>query len=339
VVTNSTTASFVARDTAVSQQYSTTVKAVLNGSQTVYQQTFALPYSDPTVQAAVTMADSMLQADNANPGSPILTSNSTVPSGQTSYALVRDTTLTGNQTVVTSTTFGPALIAVGEDQDQLFFVISGQTDINVNTDNEYYVDRNVISPSTNVTTQVYEIDGTSSTALCKISGLQQLLNEALGRASPVDDLNSDARVNVVDVEIEIQALLGGSCQVSQASSAEVLRALVAANDRGEVVGSAGGHAVLLTHARLIDLGTLGGPESAAVAIDSSGRVVGWSDTATGERHAFFWVSDRMIDLNHFVTLPENSMLVEATAIDDQGQIVALGNDGKVYRFDIPAGLR
>jgi hypothetical protein len=33
------------------------------------------------------------------------------------------------------------------------------------------------------------------------------------------------------------------------------------------------------------------------------------------------------------------MLVEATAIDDQGQIVALGNDGKVYRFDIPAGLR
>src|SRR5579872_7359022 len=50
VVTNSTTSSYVAQDTPVSQQvnqYSTTLTAILNGSQTVFQQIYALPFTDP----------------------------------------------------------------------------------------------------------------------------------------------------------------------------------------------------------------------------------------------------------------------------------------------------
>lgn len=38
--------------------------------------------------------------------------------------------------------------------------------------------------------------------------------------------------------------------------------------------------------QLVDLGTLGGAESGATAVDAEGRVVGWSLLATGERRAF-----------------------------------------------------
>jgi hypothetical protein len=34
-----------------------------------------------------------------------------------------------------------------------------------------------------------------------------------------------------------------------------------------------------------DLGTLGGTQSAAVAISADGRVVGWSETKDGQSHA------------------------------------------------------
>jgi hypothetical protein len=49
VVTNSTTSTYVAQDTPVGQQvnqHSTTLKAILNGTQNVYQQTFAVAFTD-----------------------------------------------------------------------------------------------------------------------------------------------------------------------------------------------------------------------------------------------------------------------------------------------------
>ena len=40
--------------------------------------------------------------------------------------------------------------------------------------------------------------------------------------------------------------------------------------------------------RVRDLGTLGGNESRAIAVNNRGHVVGVSTTVTGENHAFFW---------------------------------------------------
>ena len=49
------------------------------------------------------------------------------------------------------------------------------------------------------------------------------------------------------------------------------------------------HAVLwVSNTGLIDLGTLGGPESHAGSISDSGQVVGYSQIASGQWHAFFW---------------------------------------------------
>ena len=43
---------------------------------------------------------------------------------------------------------------------------------------------------------------------------------------------------------------------------------------------------------MIDLGTLGGTESFAYAINGGGQVVGYSTTDSGETHAFLWQPDR-----------------------------------------------
>ena len=47
-----------------------------------------------------------------------------------------------------------------------------------------------------------------------VADVQSLINEALGRQSATNDLNKDGVVNVVDVEIEIFAILGMGCTAS-----------------------------------------------------------------------------------------------------------------------------
>jgi hypothetical protein len=47
-----------------------------------------------------------------------------------------------------------------------------------------------------------------------VADLQGIINEALGIASPANDLNGDGVVNVVDLEIVTNAVLGGACKAS-----------------------------------------------------------------------------------------------------------------------------
>ena len=47
---------------------------------------------------------------------------------------------------------------------------------------------------------------------------------------------------------------------------------------------------------MTDLGTLGGPDSRAVAINDLGQVIGWGAAASGETHAFLWEDGVMTDL-------------------------------------------
>jgi probable HAF family extracellular repeat protein len=74
-----------------------------------------------------------------------------------------------------------------------------------------------------------------------------------------------------------------------------------------------------------DLGTLGGPQSQALRINDSGVVVGWSDTATGETHAFAWRRggntgpDSNPEMEDLGTLPGHTYSI-ATAIDRHGNV-------------------
>ncbi len=81
--------------------------------------------------------------------------------------------------------------------------------------------------------------------------------------------------------------------------------------------------------RIVDLGTLGGDTSNATAINDHGQVVGWSDTAGGNRHAFLYSSGIMQDLG---TLTGGSDSY-AMALNDRGQVVGYsGINGMGQQF-------
>ena len=119
----------------------------------------------------------------------------------------------------------------------------------------------------------------------------------------------------------------------------------AINIAGQVVGSSQTidnslpHAFLYTGGSMTDLGTLGGADSQADGINSRGLIVGWARTTGGDQHAFLWRAGRMFDLNSLASLGADSVLVEATAINDVGQVVANGSNGRAYLIVLPAQLQ
>ena len=84
------------------------------------------------------------------------------------------------------------------------------------------------------------------------------------------------------------------------------------------------HAFLYSNGVLTDLGTLGGQSSYGFGINASGQVVGGADTAGNGQHAFLYSDGTMYDLNLLVTGLAGTLLTNAPAINDSGQIVANG---------------
>jgi len=71
---------------------------------------------------------------------------------------------------------------------------------------------------------------------------------------------------------------------------------------------------------IIDIGTFGGPTSAAAGLNRFGDVVGAATTAGGASHAFLYRTGELLDLG---TLPGGTASY-ATAINDRGDIVGYG---------------
>jgi probable HAF family extracellular repeat protein len=102
----------------------------------------------------------------------------------------------------------------------------------------------------------------------------------------------------------------------------------AINARGLIAGSVelttGSHAFVYDTA-MHDLGTLaGGNNSYAYSINSSGEIVGWSETVDFNAHAFLYANGRMTDLNKLLPGSVRSsgvVLTAAYGINDKGQIV------------------
>jgi len=103
----------------------------------------------------------------------------------------------------------------------------------------------------------------------------------------------------------------------------------------QTAGNGSRHAFLYSGWSMTDLGTLGGADSQADGMNRDGLVVGWAKTASGEQHAFLWTGGQMVDLNSLVDMAPGAALVEATAINDAGQIVANGSNGRAYLVSMP----
>jgi probable HAF family extracellular repeat protein len=92
------------------------------------------------------------------------------------------------------------------------------------------------------------------------------------------------------------------------------------------------HTYLWEQGKLTDLGSLGGTDTAASAIDDQGQIAGSSQVGKGMHapsHAFLWDKGKMIDLG---TLGGRGS--SATAINDHGQVIGTSQttDGAVHGF-------
>ncbi len=80
---------------------------------------------------------------------------------------------------------------------------------------------------------------------------------------------------------------------------------------------------------MTDLGTLGGLNSTAMAIDDDGRIIGWSDTSYGERHIVLW--DPNDGMQHIGTT--GGCMAEGWGISAGGIVGwSLDQDGRMHGF-------
>lgn len=105
------------------------------------------------------------------------------------------------------------------------------------------------------------------------------------------------------------------------------------------VAPATGAAAAPTGMRILDLGTLGGAASAAVAVSSTGYAVGWAETSGGQAHAVRWDSTGAIqDLG---TL--GGATSTATAVNAAGEVVGTAQRGDgaqhAFRWTAATGMR
>ncbi len=184
VVTNSTLETVTFMDTPITQrvdQYSTTLIAILNGTQTIFSEVLPVQISDPSAIAAILNADGILTADHATFGSPQLISSSVAQTGsQTDFSAIPPEAfdnfgnvcgfavavpqLMSTVSALTTTAFGPATIQVGACETDQFNILPNQSDINIETSIDYFVPRTVTTTNTFLTSQTFQIDGVSQLA-------------------------------------------------------------------------------------------------------------------------------------------------------------------------------
>jgi probable HAF family extracellular repeat protein len=180
-----------------------------------------------------------------------------------------------------------------------------------------------------------------------ISGMSRtgtvILNIPAGIATNADGYNNKASTTTDNHDIVDYDITGPTVTIEQASDQDdptssspihftvTFSESVSDFDASDV-------ALQFLNYSVTDLGTLGGTESTAYAINNAGQIVGQStlsDSTSGSTHAFLYTGGQMIDLGMFTdstgtVYPDTY----AYAINDNGQIVgyASSSDGSTRAF-------
>lgn len=161
-------------DTPVTQtqdNYDVTIQAILNGSQTVYDQTFNVAFTDPTVQQGVLDAQAALLAQGATAfEGPTLSTNTTTLLSSMTTDVVTGTHIAPNYSpsgLIVKSYVSPDVVtlhelaAPGDYADPLvshvFVPIMGGVDVNTSVPIVTTIDRNVITTNTYLVTQLYTL--------------------------------------------------------------------------------------------------------------------------------------------------------------------------------------
>jgi probable HAF family extracellular repeat protein len=78
---------------------------------------------------------------------------------------------------------------------------------------------------------------------------------------------------------------------------------------------------------ITDIGTFGGQNSSALAINVHGEVVGWAEQSNGLRRATLYRNGVLTDLGTVAGSSASGAWAEAHDINDSGQVVGVANDG------------
>jgi len=102
------------------------------------------------------------------------------------------------------------------------------------------------------------------------------------------------------------------------------------NNAGQIVGDigtgGGRRGFLWSSGGLVELGTLGGSDSTALAINAGGQAVGYSGIASGDSRAFLYAGGVLTDLNVF-----GGAISFGTAINNSGQVAGQYLGGGTFR--------
>jgi probable HAF family extracellular repeat protein len=166
-------------------------------------------------------------------------------------------------------------------------------------------------PGTSQMTDMGTLGGTVSAAR-GINSLGQVVG-----GSFTGNSSNHAYIWYQGVMTDLGSILGG--KVSKA---------YAINSAGWIVGTSNLPGDGVTHAFLAhdgigtDLGTFGGPDSFARAINAFGQIVGDAAIPDGTHHGFLWQNGVMTDLNQMISASSGWVVATAYGINFRGQIAA-----------------
>ena len=163
-----------------------------------------------------------------------------------------------------------------------------------------------------------------------VNGTPQALSTASGMSSFAEAISNNGTV----LGYTMYSSGSGSANITEWNSQGIAQTIgqgigYGINDSGEVVGSGSGGAFVYTPATgMRNIGTFDGSntESNAYAVNNTGQVVGYSETATSPSHAFIWTPS--VGFTNLGTLKG----------DVASAAYALNSTGEVVGYSAPGGL-